>query len=125
MAARILFNQNLQAVHPPSLPRLQKVVSTLRKEYAASTWKILGKLFKSENLNTNKLRIINLAFEFLSVPATCAGCLCGVNEGVHHPAFVNSTNSWTSEECTRLVETNNYGQLNFPGCKTKTANVTN
>jgi hypothetical protein len=66
MAARILFSQNLRAVHPPSLPRLQKVVSTLRKEYAVSTWKILGKLFKSENLNTNKKRIINLAFEFLT-----------------------------------------------------------
>ena len=60
---------------------------------------------------------------FKSAKDTCAGCLKRADEGFHHPGYVDKQGKWTSDACTYEVETENYGELNFPGSKTKTANV--
>lgn len=61
-------------------------------------------------------------------PGTCMGCMEKAMEGFHHPGQVNNQENiqqkeWTSQKCTYLEETDNYGEINFPGSKIKTANV--
>ena len=70
------------------------------------------------------LKIILKFLRFISpkFPDKCEGCFKGPNEDFHNSSKVGKK-VWTSEACTYEKKTEYYGELIFPGSKTKTAKV--
>ena len=50
----------------------------------------------------------------------CSGCMQKETEGGHEKI---SQTEWNYKTCTRLMTTDAYGKLNFPGSHSKTASV--